>query len=103
MGESMEEDFLNIIISLEDYKALRKWKRLQDYTMLTYPVEGYKVNYLIPSYLLDSFLEKGADEEVLISAKKYTIVACGEKNCSIETNDEVIKNLLRTKPWLARR
>lgn len=99
----MEEDFLNIIISLEDYKNLRKSKKLRYYTVLTFRVEGYKVNYLIPDYLVNTFLEKGGDEEVLISAKKYTIVACGEKGCSIETNDEVIKGLLRTKPWVARR
>lgn len=99
----MEEDFLNIIISLEDYKNLQKSKPLRYYTRLTYAVEGYKVNYLIPNYLVDTFLEKGGDEEVLISAKKYTIVACGEKNCSIETNDEVIKDFLRTRVSLLRR
>jgi hypothetical protein len=96
-----EEDFSMGIISLNEYRALRDY--LKDrYTTLTYRVGGNNVTYLMPTYLMDEFLEK-QDEAVLIQAKKYTIIACGEKGCSIETNDERIKDFLKNKELYAAR
>jgi len=95
VGDDTEGDFLNLIISLEEYKSLRAY--LKDYSPVTYKIEGYNITYLVPWHLQTTFIESGSDEAVLIQPKKYTIVTCGEKGCSIETNDERVKNFLRNR------
>ncbi len=100
MENDTKGDFLNLVLSLEEYKSLRAY--LKDYSPFTYKVKGNNITYLIPGYLQTTFVEKGGDEAVLIQPKKYTIICCGEKGCSIETNDEKVKNFL-TNRILAKR